>query len=199
MARRRLTYSRVIAWLKVLLPLVALALLSTMFLFARSVSPTSTIPFARIELEERARDQRLSSPFLAGQTVTGYDIMVTAETARPDPENSKVSLVERLEAKINYSTESQLRLASNMGEINASTLGAVFEGNVQLESSNGYHINTQSLILNLNDGTATSPSEITGNGPAGQFRAGAMELKFEDGDTEGRFFFTNGVKLIYTP
>ncbi len=199
MSRRGLTYSKVIAWLKVLLPLAALALLSTMFLFARSVAPTSTVPFARVELEERARDQRITSPFLAGQTSTGYDIMVTAASARPNPENARISFVDRLHAQIHYSDARQMTLFSKSGEIDSSALIAMFEGSVRVEASNGYTLHSQSLTLNLDDGTATSETEITGDGPVGRFRAGAMELTFEKGAPEGRFLFTNGVKLVYTP
>ena len=37
-------HSRLIAWLKILLPLGALALLSTIFLYSRNPSPISTVP-----------------------------------------------------------------------------------------------------------------------------------------------------------
>ena len=56
------TYSRVVGWLKILLPLGALALLSTLFLFARGIAPVGEIPYA--ELEEIAREARISDPRL---------------------------------------------------------------------------------------------------------------------------------------
>ena len=40
-------YSRLIAWLKILLPLGALILLSTIFLYSRSTDPISVIPVLR--------------------------------------------------------------------------------------------------------------------------------------------------------
>ena len=46
MAMGGMTYSRMIAWLKILLPLAALVLLSTLFLFARPRNPIATLPFA---------------------------------------------------------------------------------------------------------------------------------------------------------
>ena len=39
-------YSRMIAFLKVLLPLMALALLSTLFLLSQNTEPMASIPFA---------------------------------------------------------------------------------------------------------------------------------------------------------
>ncbi len=56
------TYSRVVAWLKVLLPVIALVLLSTMFLISRTIDPSRAIPFANVDVEGMVRDQRISAP-----------------------------------------------------------------------------------------------------------------------------------------
>ena len=48
-------HSRVVGWLKILLPLAALALLSTLFLFSRGSDPTANLPFSETELNEIAR------------------------------------------------------------------------------------------------------------------------------------------------
>ncbi len=46
------TYSRVVAWLKILLPLLALAILSTLFLVARTIDPAQNIPYADVDIDE---------------------------------------------------------------------------------------------------------------------------------------------------
>ena len=51
-------YSRMIVWLKVLLPLMALALLSTLFLLSRNVDPLASIPFAQAEIDERLKEKK---------------------------------------------------------------------------------------------------------------------------------------------
>ncbi len=43
-------YSRMVALLKVSLPLIALGILSTLFLVSRAVDPPMTIPFADSEV-----------------------------------------------------------------------------------------------------------------------------------------------------
>lgn len=199
MAGRALTYSRVITWLKVLLPLVALALLSTMFLFAQSVAPTSTIPFAELDLEERINDQQITEPFLAGKTASGHDIRVTANTAKPDLENPNLSHVVNVKANIAVDESNMVDLASGSGQINSGALTAEFYDEVQITSSTGYEFQSSTLSLNLDTGTAKSATEVTGSGPAGEFRAGAMELTAGNETTGGRFLFTNGVELLYTP
>lgn len=199
MAQRGLTYSQIISWLKVLLPVVALALLSTMFLFSQSISPTSAIPFAKVELEERARDQRITAPFFSGQTTSGYPISVTAETAKPDQENPRLTHADTLKANITLADDNVIDLDADTAQLNSPNFKALLAGGVQLTSTNGYSFTTDALSLNLNEGSARSETQVTGTGPAGSFTAGAMELTYPENGENSRFLFTNGVKLIYKP
>ncbi|MEO0504251.1 MAG: hypothetical protein AAFZ14_13070, partial [Pseudomonadota bacterium] len=64
-------YSRFVAWLKVLLPLAALALLSTLFLLSRNTDPIAAVPFADDELLDRVRDEQITGPFFSGTTTDG--------------------------------------------------------------------------------------------------------------------------------
>ena len=60
-------YSRLIAWLKILFPLGALVLLSTIFLLSRSPDPIAVIPL----LEEGVgsdETEQVGRPFFAGTT-----------------------------------------------------------------------------------------------------------------------------------
>ena len=54
--------ARLIGAMKLALPLAALALLSTLFLFARTVNPEGALPIATVNLSERARDEQLTLP-----------------------------------------------------------------------------------------------------------------------------------------
>ena len=52
-------HSRVVSWLKVLFPLIALALLSTLFLLSRAIDPGQAIPFAEKEVQDRRKHQQI--------------------------------------------------------------------------------------------------------------------------------------------
>lgn len=89
-------HSRVVSWLKVLFPLIALALLSTLFLLSRAIEPQAVIPFADKEVQERLRDQQITGPFYSGTTADGDLISFSAEklttpAARPAPMRPKIS------------------------------------------------------------------------------------------------------------
>jgi len=59
------TYSRVVAWLRIALPLLALAILSTLFLLARTIDPAQNLPYADIDIDELTREQRIGNPQFA--------------------------------------------------------------------------------------------------------------------------------------
>lgn len=199
MARREITYSQVIAGLKIGLPLIALVALSTMFLFSESASPTSAIPFAKIDLEARAKDQQVTSPYFAGQTITGYDVEITSEFAKPDQDDPRVTYAENLQAQIKIAEGNTVRIQSNTAQMNSLSLQALLSGDLIIRSTNGYDLQTQDIALDINKGTALAQNPVTGTGPAGTFTAGAMELQAGTDDQAARFLFTNGVNLLYKP
>ena len=84
------TYSRVIAWLKILLPLVALGILSILFLVARTIDPAQNLPFADVDIAEITRDQRVSRPNFSAVTADGAAITLSASTARPVPGSPEI-------------------------------------------------------------------------------------------------------------
>lgn len=56
------SYSRIIFWLKIALPLLALAVLSTLFLFSPRVDIDGALPYSEVDVEQLAREQRLTQP-----------------------------------------------------------------------------------------------------------------------------------------
>lgn len=194
-----ITYSRVVAFLKVVLPLTALALLSTLFLISNRISDsTGSIPFAKVDLEQRAREQQITAPFFSGRTKTGHLVAFTAEFARPDPENPARSFAGNMDGRIDLASGSRLTFSADTAAVNSTDHKAVLDGDVILTSSNGYTVRSQKLISEMRDLNIVSEDQITGEGPAGTFVAGRMDIKTDEKTGKTTLFFTNGVKLIYT-
>jgi len=191
-------YSRMVALFKVLLPLAALAILSTVFLLSRSVDPTATIPFAEQEMADRMRDQQVTAPFFSGTTSGGDEIMVTASIARPGGPNSPAEATD-LDAQITMVDGVRINLQSDTGTVAVDKDLATFDGHVIITTSTGYVVLTDTLNTALSGITANTPGQIEGTGPLGEFTAGNMQI---DTKTEGgpvHMLFKNGVKLIYDP
>ncbi len=197
--RRAFTYSRVVAWLKVLLPLAALALLSTLFLVPRSFDLEGAIPFAKVELEKRLRDQQITAPYFAGQTDAGDMISLSAETARPDPDAQDSTIAVNVSARIETTDGGVFTVRADQGEADGEFQEVTLEGKVVMTSSTDITVRTETMIFGLEEVRAESGGDIAADTPMGVLTAGRMALRPSDDSDDIYLFFTKGVKLIYTP
>ncbi len=199
MARADNPYSRLVAWLKIILPIVALGILSTLFLVAERLDPESAIPFAeRGAIDDLVEEQGISSPAFAAVTADGTAVSVKAETARPDPEETQALLGQRLEARFEISNGAIIDITSPDGTINALARTATLSGGARLESSTGVIVTTDKITTSFDGAFAETAGAVRATGPLGQLDAGAMQLKR---DETGAYLlrFTDGVRLIYEP
>lgn len=199
MAMRVDSYSRMIAWLKVILPLAALGLLSTLFLLSRSVNPTSTIPFADNEVEQRMRTQQITGPVFAGTTDEGDQVRVTASVVRPGIGEAGKPEAENLTAQIDLKRGGRITLRATKGELSTQSDMVFFRGDVVIENSEGYTVRTEELRSSLTKIDAETVGPVNATGPLGELEAGKMQLLSETDAQNVQMIFTNRVKLIYDP
>ncbi|MEC3860672.1 hypothetical protein VK792_05200 [Mesobacterium sp. TK19101] len=192
-------HSRVIAWLKILLPLAALSLLSTVFLLSKPADRGTDIPFSDPGIHTRAEQQQITAPSFSGTTAKGDVLSFTADTARPDPDTDGIAYARNLSARINLIDGTTVFITADSAEINEPDNSALLIGGVELLSSNGYEVHTEKLRSSLDAVHAESLGPISGSGPAGTFTAGKMVLTDPEGDGNVQMLFTDGVKLVYVP
>lgn len=191
--------SRVITWLKILLPLTALALLSTLFLLSRTVDPTKSIPISRADLESRTDSQQITEPSFAGATEEGHLVAFVATNARVDPEQPGRVIAQSMSARIDLIRGARINITSVIGTVDDIQGVAILEGDVVLTSSTGYRVTTEMLTTSMREIAAESDGPISGNGPPGKLDAGKMTLSSDSQTGDVHLLFTNGVKLIYDP
>lgn len=189
-------YSQFVAWSKILLPMAALALLSTLFLWARSSEPTA-IPFA--ELEEIARDPRVSQPYFAGIADDGSVIALAAEEIRPDAARPDAFAVTTIRAEIDATDGSRIEITAGRGEIDPRAQTATMTELARLTSSSGYVMETEGLVADLQTGTITSLGPLEVQAPYGDFTAGGMTVSLSDSGEGQQMVFNEGVRLLYQP
>lgn len=199
MAWRENFYSRLVAWLKILLPVASLGLLSTLFLLSQNIDPTVTTPFTTIDLDERAREQVITAPEFAGATAEGHLISMRAASAKPDPTHPSRAFAADLSARIDLNSGTVIKFTSAAGTVDESEDRAELTGSVVIESSTGYYVTTDHLITGMRQVRAETPGAVTGIGPPGRFSAGKMLLTADMDGKNTQLLFTNGVKLIYDP
>lgn len=199
MAWRDTLYSRVIAWLKIVLPLTALGLLATLFLFANRIDPTSVKPATELDLRQRAEDEQVTAPVFAGSSDSGDLISLNADAARPDPNSPGRIVVDAPRARIEMQSGLRLEASADKGVFKLSESRVILSGSAFLSSSAGYKIWTDSLDMALRAVRIESTGTISSTGPPGRFTAGQMVVTAKPDGSGTQLLFTQGVKLIYDP
>lgn len=190
-------YSRMVSYLKVLLPLAALALLSTLFLISRSADTEAVIPFADQEIAERMRGQQVTGPFFSGSTPQGDEIWVTASVARASVDTPM--LATDLKAEIRIASGGNLTLRSDRGSVQPDQDLAHFVGNVEITTADGMVVKTEVLKTQLSGLRAETPGDVRASSDLGELTAGRMEITSKTQRGPVHLLFTNSVKLVYHP
>ncbi len=190
-------YSRLVNILKVALPLIALGILSTLFLLSGRIEPGSTIPFAEGEITERVQGQQVTSPVFAGVSASGDRISIRADQLKTD--DASTSAASTLTARMELAGGGSIVMVSDEGTFKLDTDTASLFGNVLIESSTGYRMSSDRIDSLLSKVDVTSPGEVRATGPAGRLTSGALRIAAQDGSNKVQLLFTEGVKLIYDP
>ncbi len=200
MAAHDNTYSRLIAWLRVLLPVLALVLLSTMFLIARTIDPNRALAYAKVNLDNLTRSQRVSAPRFSGVTEDGAALSFSAATAEPDPDDPGSFSVIGMNAEIATPDGGEVQITAGRADVDNTSNTLTMSGGVVLESSTRYHIEAEGLRAGMDRTWAESIGPVTARGPGGEIVAGRVALERRGGGA-GTYLlvFKDGVRMIYTP
>lgn len=190
-------YSRFVSVVRIALPLLALGILSTLFLVSSKVEPGDSIPFAEGDVAERIRDQRVTAPIFAGVTGSGDKVAVTAERMVTDISGTNTAYT--VFAKLDYLSGGHMTLNSDFGEMNVANDTATLRGDVLLRTTSGYRLESDLLRGRFSEVELVSPGPVHGTGPGGTLDAGRMVVTDNGGARGMHFLFTGGVKLVYQP
>lgn len=187
-------HSRRIWFLKMILPAVALAILSSLFLFSRSITMDGAIPFAEVDIEDRLREPKMTDVRIATTAANGAAIDLTAATVVPKA-NSSVS-AKTATGKITALSGDVTNITAARLTYNERAEKAALVGGVQIDSG-GYVMDTLALDVDIASATVTSRAQVQATGPLGDLTAGRMNVQ----QTDGKFLlvFNSGVRLLYTP
>ena len=200
MAKHDNTYSRFVAWLKVLLPVMALMLLSTMFLISRSIDTTKALTYAEVNVDELVHEQRVTGPRFSGVTSDGAAISFSAESAQSDNDNPAIYTATDLNAQIETPDGGVIDIHSTFAQVDNESNQLEMSGGVSLITSTHYSILTEGLRASMDRTGVSSIGPVTAEGPAGLISAGQIDLVRQGGEI-GTYLlvFKNGVKLVYVP
>jgi len=198
--RPLLDRSRVVGALRLLLPLTALGLLSMVFLLASPVDPNRAIQSAPIDVQDRARDPRLSAARFAGVTQDGTAIRIEAGAARSDPGATLRFQVERFGLWLDPQDRDGMTAQSDFGQIDRGEGRFLMTGTIRIAAAPGYDLSASQIEGLLDRTLIEVDGPIAGRAPAGDIEAGHLSVQGTDAETGSyRLVFRNGVRLIYRP
>lgn len=192
-------YSWFVNWAKIILPLVALGLLSTVFLLSKKVDVSDQVRVTDVDLTQRAHDQGATNPSFAGVMTGGEEVSFRAATVRPAPSDDERLLAESAAASLLLNGGGVVDITAAKGEANQSQMTARLEGDVRVVTTTGYDIRTDIIDARFDTLFAETAGPVSGTGPPGTLDAGRMTLTSDPETGDAHLRFTDGVKLIYMP
>jgi len=197
-------YSRFIVWAKIILPLIGLAILSSLFLFSQSKKPGSVPGLSIDETKTFADKEHITGPRFAGMTPSGIAIQLSASEASPRPGETGAFDASDLKANIAFPDGKQLNITAKTGRVNANDQMAELVGGILLQTSTGYVAKTAGIRIALDRLDVRSLGPITASGSFGNISAGQMVLTMQPSEVKGAspgyvLVFNNHVKLLYQP
>ena len=191
-------HSVLVHWAKLALPLAALILLSTLFLFSDKVDPTTASIYAKVDVNALVREPRLTAPEYSGMTEDGAALTVRADTATPDPGGTGAS-ASRVIAKLETAAGQVTDLSAKAGVLDPTAGQITLSQGVAVQTSSGYRMATERVDMATDHSTMAAPGAVQADAPYGSITAGAMQIGRTDPKAPHDLVFNGGVKLIYQP
>jgi lipopolysaccharide export system protein LptC len=182
--------------LKVTLPLVALAILSSLFLFSREIDPEDAIPYADVEIADRLAQPRMTGAGFSTVTSDGATLTLSADTAAPSEGGGRVT---GLKGELSTADGFRAEISAGSGQLDNNAGTVVLDAGVRLATSTGYEVTTDRLTLGTDRSFMESGGAVLATAPIGQLEAGGLRMDVTGDGKTHLLVFNKGVRLIYQP
>lgn len=186
-------YSRFVAWMKILLPFLALGLIALIVIWPRLKSEdTFRIGFSSVRLSGTAEPGVDNARYM-GTDDNRQPYSITADLARIETDG--LYSLEMPKADLTLEDGTWLVLTADTGRFRQGQQELELEGGVNLFHDTGYEISTDQLMVDLKRNVAESRTPVAGHGPFGELRSQGLKLI-----DKGRIiYFTGPAELILYP
>ena len=192
-----MTYSKTVYVLKIVLPLIAMAMLASLFLLSRSQTDTpAALPFSASDLDARIREQRISGPIYNGTNAAGDDISLSAGKIIPQITPDSMGQMTDLAIKVATAAGTEFGILAQLGEYDSKTTNVSLRGRVDLTTSSGYQVTSPSVTFDPRHSNLIAQGPIAGHGPNMTLTAGKLEISRPPETESLQIRFTQGIKVI---
>lgn len=192
-------YSRLVVWLKILLPLVALGILSTVFFLARSPEVDPQLPYATSGGVPLTADDMIADPRFVGVGSDGAAISLSARSMMLAVDGQPGQLLaDQISSTVESPSGRTVESNAETGRVDTESQIAEFVGAVDLVTSDGFTLSARDVRTRMNRLDIASQKRVEAKTPLGDLEAGGFLITAdEDGDYV--LVFNSGVKLVYAP
>jgi lipopolysaccharide export system protein LptC len=189
------TYSRIITFSKLVLPLAALVVLSLMFLFSGRPDPNQALPLATRSADGQLGQQGMTNPRFAMVTGSGDTVELIASSAEPSDGDANQILAINVTAEITRLTGGRDQITADQALWNSQTTDTRLTGNIVATSPEGYRLDTEELSINAASGDIIAPAAVLITSDGIRLEAGQMAIA---GPSDHQVVhFQGGVRLLY--
>lgn len=198
-----MTRTRIVRWLRVLLPLVALAILSTMFLFSRQPDGDASIPYAEVDAEQMAREPRIVAPEYAGVTGDGAEVTLRALDATPATDERDAALQQ---VALEWVRPDGLSAHLTAPDAGVGQDLIALSGGVDISLSSGWTLSAPEVEAATDRSHLGASNGVVATGPFGRITSDDMELQPKvapsdatEDENPAVLSFSGSVRLLYQP
>jgi len=189
-------YSRFVALMRFMLPLVALTLVGAIIIWPQSQHRPEGFRLAIADFNVPDQGgQRLVNARYTGMDGRNQPYAVTADTASQIEAGQAAVALTQPKADITLDDGTWLALTANSGTFQREAQILELSGGVNLFHDAGYEFRTESALIDLGMGAAYGEDRIDGQGPFGSLSADGFQI-LERGQ---RILFTGKTRLVIHP
>ncbi len=194
-------HSQTVAGLKIILPLIGLAILSTLFLVSTRAANDDPIPYAEAEIADLLREPRLSGPSFAGMTDDGAVLTFAAREALPGvPGTDQGGLARDLSGTLETPDGVVTRLTAGEARLDVAAQSVMLRGGVRLSVSSGYDLAFGEGEISLDRTNILAFGGVKVTGPMGALTSATVNTRpADDRPNAYVMVFKGSVRLLYQP
>ncbi|MDA0901340.1 MAG: LPS export ABC transporter periplasmic protein LptC [Proteobacteria bacterium] len=189
------TYSRIVTFSKLVLPLAALVVLSLMFLFSGRPDPNQALPLATQSADGQLGQQGMTNPHFAMVTGSGRTLELIASSAEPVALDANQIFATDVMARITRLMGARDQITADQALWNSQTTDTQLTGNIVATTPEGYRLDTEELSINAASGDIVAPQAVLITSDEIRLEAGQMAIT---GPSDHQVVhFQGGVRLLY--
>ena len=189
-------YTRIVRLLRWLLPLCALTLAVFLLMWPsfNLIELPDVIPISGLERPTPERSTMTNVRFL-GKDSDGRPFTISARRAWHGSDRGETVFLEGVSGSITVGEGEWTSLRADSGYFEQKSQVLTLESSVQVTSSNGYRLESERVLIDLEQGMARSDAMVRGTGPSGDLEAAGFEVS----DHGGKFTFSGDVEISLHP